>query len=119
MEINLKDIGERFIKARKHLGLSQQEMAKKADISRSFIGHVENGNQNPSYDFLSKIAETYEISIDWLLTGRGTMHLYSHDHYLTNLTQPQQQLLEKLQTQPVNKRTALEKVFTDILNIPE
>lgn len=47
--------------------LSQDAFAKKIGVSRAVIGHYENGERSPDSFILKKIADTCEVSVDWLL----------------------------------------------------
>ena len=44
-------------------GLTRKELAKKADISISWLKHIENGENLPSIRTLAKIAEALEVPI--------------------------------------------------------
>lgn len=41
--------------------MTQEELGSKADISYKFIGEVERGQQNPSFDTLDKIAAPWKL----------------------------------------------------------
>ena len=43
------------------LGISQKELAEKADISQSFLCDIEQGRSKPSIDTALKIAEALNI----------------------------------------------------------
>lgn len=60
-------IGDRIKKARKNLDLTQNELALKANISRSYLADVENNRYNPSFSTLEKIAEALTVSVDRLI----------------------------------------------------
>lgn len=46
---------------REQLGISQKELAEKADISQSFLCDIEQGRSKPSIDTALKIAEALNI----------------------------------------------------------
>ena len=48
-------------KRREQLGISQKELAEKADISQSFLCDIEQGRSKPSIDTALKIAEVLNI----------------------------------------------------------
>lgn len=58
---------ERLKKLRKEAELSQKSLALKLDTSQQNIGYWENGQRNPKRDKLTKIAEFFDVSIDYLL----------------------------------------------------
>lgn len=110
------NIGKRVLFARKELGLTQNEMAAKAQIARTYIGHVENGDQNPSFDFLIKLSTTFDISIDWLFFGIGMMKIVPKDHYLNHMNSQSLAFLTKLQTFSPEKQSELLNVFNIIMD---
>ena len=48
-------------------GYTQQEIANKLDITLNAYQKYEQGTRSPSFDTLVKIADFYDVSIDWLL----------------------------------------------------
>lgn len=60
-------IGENIRYYRKLLNLTQQQLAAKASISRSYLADVEKNRYNPSLDTLSMLAEALGISTSELL----------------------------------------------------
>lgn len=48
------------------LGLTQEELADKADIHYSFLGHIERGSKKASLETISKIADALDVPIDRL-----------------------------------------------------
>ena len=47
---------------REQLGISQKELAEKADISQSFLCDIEQGRSKPSIDTAVKLADALSIS---------------------------------------------------------
>jgi transcriptional regulator with XRE-family HTH domain len=63
-----KTIGENIQKARANLGLTQDDLAKKADAKYSTLAKVESGVVNkPSVQTMAKIAKALSVSIEELL----------------------------------------------------
>jgi putative transcriptional regulator len=56
----------KLIKARKDLGMTQEELAKKANISRTYLTNIENGIYTPSLEVAKNIASLLDMSIDAL-----------------------------------------------------
>ena len=52
---------------RKRLGMSQADLANKADIDRSYMGYIENGRYNITINMGIKIAEALNVSLKDLL----------------------------------------------------
>lgn len=61
-------IGEKIIRKRKELGLTQSELAKKAGIAQSTLSNIEKGKQRPQFDTISAICRVLGLSILELLT---------------------------------------------------
>lgn len=60
-------IGQRVKQARKVAGMTQIELAKKTNLSRSYIGDIEIDRYNPSVSTLTIIAEATGVSTAFLL----------------------------------------------------
>lgn len=54
-------------KFRQENNMTQDELAKKIDTSRSNIANYENGKNMPSIDILEKIASLFNCTTDYLL----------------------------------------------------
>ncbi|MGI5918908.1 MAG: helix-turn-helix domain-containing protein [Christensenellales bacterium] len=61
-------IGEKIIRKRKALGLTQSELAKRAGIAQSTLSNIEKGEQRPQFDTISAICRVLGVSILELLT---------------------------------------------------
>lgn len=55
---------------RKEKGLSQTDLATKSGVSREMIGKYERGEAVPSIEAAKKIADAFEVSLDYLV-GEG------------------------------------------------
>ena len=64
-------LGDRVRVVRRSLKLSQAEFAKKLKVSRSYVGQVETHKEPASRKFLEAVHREFEVSIDWLLEGKG------------------------------------------------
>ena len=54
-------------KLRQDNNMTQDELAKKIDTSRSNIANYENGKNMPSVDILEKLAKLFDCTTDYLL----------------------------------------------------
>ena len=54
----------RLEEIRKQLGIKQEELAEKLEVSRQTIGSLENGRDNPSIILAFKIARFFNMSIE-------------------------------------------------------
>ncbi len=66
---------KRLQQLRKSVKLSQEQMAQKMNISRRSYGLYELGKTAPSATNLKVIAQFFDVSIDWLLTGKHSTTL--------------------------------------------
>lgn len=68
-ELCLKEIGQRIMERRKKLGLTQEALAEKGDVTAQFVSYAEAGKRAMRPENLLKIAAALEVSADYLLTG--------------------------------------------------
>ena len=62
MDIKLA-IGQRIKELRKKLELSQESLAYKAEVDRTYVTDVENGRRNVSVEILERIIKALDVSI--------------------------------------------------------
>lgn len=55
---------------RKNLNLNQQKVALDLNISREALSHYENGKRQPSLEMLLRMSEYFNVSINYLITGK-------------------------------------------------
>lgn len=70
MKINRRKIGERIGKQRRKLGLTQQDIYDKMEISQNHYSRIENGHVGISIEKLIQLSNILNISIDYILTGK-------------------------------------------------
>lgn len=56
-----KQLGKNIKKLRKKIGLTQAQVAKKADIHVNFFARIERGEENPTYETLEKLAKALKV----------------------------------------------------------
>jgi len=59
----LKAFGDRVRQLRKQLDISQEELAHRADLHRTYIGMIERAEKNITLLNIEKIANALEVSI--------------------------------------------------------
>lgn len=69
VELFLKDVGKRIMDRRKKLGLTQEALAERSDLTTQFVSYAESGKRGSRPENLVKIASALGTSIDYLLTG--------------------------------------------------
>jgi transcriptional regulator with XRE-family HTH domain len=65
-------VGERIKKRRLELEWTQDQLAQKAGISKSFLSDLENGKRSVSANNLLDIARALGVSLDFLMTGEAS-----------------------------------------------
>lgn len=63
----LINFGEKVREIRKENGLSQEELAHKADLHRTYIGMIERAEKNITLLNIEKIANALEVNIKELI----------------------------------------------------
>jgi transcriptional regulator with XRE-family HTH domain len=61
--------GDRIREIRETKRLTQDQLAEKTRISKGFLSDVENGKRNISSEYLLRIANALNASVDYLLRG--------------------------------------------------
>ncbi|MDE3291523.1 helix-turn-helix domain-containing protein [Lacticaseibacillus paracasei] len=69
-------LGDRLKKLRGD-GRTQEDVAKAVGVSRAAYSHFENNRNEPDNDTLKKLAQYYDVSIDYLLGKSDKPHYYS------------------------------------------
>jgi len=59
--------GHSLRERRKALGLSQEELAFRCDLDRTYVSGLERGKRNPTLKVLSVVAQQLDISLSDLL----------------------------------------------------
>ena len=66
-----KKLGKRIQKLRKEMGFeSQEKFAEALGLSRTHIGHIEQGRKNHSMEVLIKIAKKLKVELSDLFDDR-------------------------------------------------
>ena len=64
-------LAENLRKFRKTHGYSQEELASRCELHRTYIGSVERGERNVSLSTLEVLAKALGVSVPQLLTKKG------------------------------------------------
>lgn len=68
--INLENIGQKIKQARTRLKKTQQQVADECGISKSLLSKIENGQTSSAVATLSKISQSLNVSLSWILDDR-------------------------------------------------
>ncbi|KFL63756.1 helix-turn-helix transcriptional regulator [Bacillus cereus ATCC 10876] len=101
--------GTRLHTLRKERKLRQEDMAKQLGIARTTYAMYEQGNREPDYNTLIKLATFFEVSIDYLL---GTTEM----RQVTDIQDPElYQWFEDIINATPQKREELKKFWEFII----
>lgn len=64
-----QEFGDRVRRLRHDLGLSQEELAHRAGINRTYIGSLEAGQRNISLNNIARLAGALEVDAGELVRG--------------------------------------------------
>ncbi len=59
-----KKVAENIKREREKSGLSQEDLADRAGLYRTYIGHIENARYSPSAYVLHKITKALQVDLD-------------------------------------------------------
>lgn len=69
LDILARQLSQNVLALRKKQGLSQVQLAAKAEIPRSTLTYIESGESNPSLSNLAKISAALQVSIEELVSS--------------------------------------------------
>lgn len=69
MKIDYNAIGNRIKERRLELGMSQEAVAEKAEMSTVHLGNIENAKTKLSVEILIKLCYALDVTPDYLLVG--------------------------------------------------
>ena len=70
----LEGLASRLAQAIAQTGLNQSEFSRQLGVSAGFVSDVVRGQKKTGAEFLYAVKMTFGFSVDWLLTGEGTLN---------------------------------------------
>lgn len=67
--LDLLAVGNRIMTRRKKMGMTQELLAEKSDVTTQFVSYAESGKRAMRPENLVKISNALDVSVDYLLTG--------------------------------------------------
>lgn len=68
-ELDFRLIGRRVRDFRRMHGMTQENLAEKADLSVPYVSHIEHGKKKASISTFIKLAAALDVTVDALLLG--------------------------------------------------
>lgn len=65
------NVGEKILQLRKKMGLSQEELAEKLNVTRQTISKWETNQSSPDFEKIVPLCDLFEITTDELLRGKS------------------------------------------------
>lgn len=65
--MDMKVVGKRVRAARRARDMTQEQLAELANISTSFVGHIERGTRVPSLETMWRICKTMGLPMDHIM----------------------------------------------------
>ena len=95
--VDLVEIGKRIQGRRKQMGLTQEQLADKMDVSIQMVSNLERGNKSIRIENLIKLSEILNISTDYILTGKETAEdMQGLTEQMASLSQKQRKMMKLL-----------------------
>lgn len=98
----LMDFGDRLKWLREKSGLTQKFAAEKIGVKNNTLSSYESAKRQPDFTTLKKLADLYEVTIDYIITGNENSN--SSDEMWQEFLNPKTQIFFKdLQNAPEEK----------------
>ncbi len=94
----MKTYGERIAELREKHGLTQEELAKILGIKRASLSHYEKNRRVPDYEVLNKIADYFQVTVDYLIGRTDDPNPLTAEHvemFTQSLELSDEKILEK------------------------
>ncbi|MFC5649870.1 helix-turn-helix domain-containing protein [Paenibacillus solisilvae] len=93
------NIGSHIAKLRENRGWTQEQTAALLGISRAALSHYEKNRREPDSEILSKFADMFNVSVDYLVGRTNVAPLATHDEpirdFIEHLELADEELLNK------------------------
>ncbi|WP_409177456.1 helix-turn-helix domain-containing protein [Brevibacillus fortis] len=105
--------GQRLKQARKNAKKTQKQVATRLGVDISTISKYENNHSEPDNDTLLQLAEEYNVSLNWLITGKEAEDTSLYASTNVDIRADVDQIVEILQSIPeAERKSFLDQVDT-------
>lgn len=114
-EVDWDVLTRKLIELREESGLTQGEMAKQIGITPVYYGDWERGKPRPGVlNIIYSLADYHQVSAAWLI-GQTALRQIPRVPFI--LTEESEQLLQVVDTLPLNLRRAFLKLVTEFASV--
>ncbi|SFT03178.1 helix-turn-helix domain-containing protein [Paenibacillus sp. BC26] len=106
------NIGDRIAKLRDDRGWTQEQTAGLLGISRAALSHYEKNRREPDTETLSKFADLFKVSVDYLVGRTNVPHITLDEpvrEFVDQLELSEEDLLSRLALAIDGKKLSLEE----------
>jgi transcriptional regulator with XRE-family HTH domain len=111
-------LGDRLRQIREQSKLSQIQVKERTGINNKTLSNYENNISSPDPYTLKVLADLYEVSTDWIISGQQ-QSLTKSTYNSLYISDEDLQFLIKLNKLSPNKRRAIEILISDNDNSPQ
>lgn len=90
----METLGERLKLAREKAGLKQIQVKERTQINNKTLSGYENNVSEPDINTLSVLADLYEVSLQWLSTGRVDIKV--NDKLMNSTTKDERDIAKRM-----------------------
>lgn len=106
-------MGQRIKNLRKSVGMTQQELGQKLNVTKVSVCCYEKGTRTPALDTLMDLSNVFNVSLDYFV-GNDTFVVSEDDSsYGMKMAKEEIQIIEEL------RKTNNENIYNKLLNDPK
>jgi transcriptional regulator with XRE-family HTH domain len=118
----IKQICRRFKVVRESSDLSQIQFGDLLKVKRTAVSRIETGHITPTLRHILTVSEHFNISVEWLINGRGPMHGEELPSDFGDFSKPVYEMISDIAKHPALLHSMLSHYFShrsSLKNLPE
>ena len=91
--------GNRIAELRERRGWTQEDLSRSIGITRASLSHYEKNRRKPDFEILSKLADKFDVSIDYLIGRTNSPELVMDEdvrQFVDDLELSDDKILERI-----------------------
>ena len=115
-KMDRKSVGQRlkFLRTQ-FLKLSQKELASILNVKQNTLSNWERGENEMDYEAMQTLSKTFNVNLNWLLTGEGEMFIKREHKIPTEKASIVPELANFLALLPEEQQKQLASIFKEFL----